>query len=77
MGLADDLAAHQPLAPGCAVGRILSTLDKTDRPVLEAAMADPLWPTGKLCELLRKNGHKCGDGTMKAHRAKDCACGTR
>lgn len=74
MGLLDGL---EPLRPvhSCKTRSILESLDKDDRKILEAALADTVnWTNGGLSRALAQRGVDIKADTLGFHRRGSCSC---
>lgn len=59
----------------CALERLMTTLDKADRDILEQAVANvALWTSNSLSNALRDRGIVIADHTITKHRNKVCVC---
>lgn len=59
----------------CALHKLIETLDKTDRDILEQAVANvALWTSNSLSNALRDRGIVIADHTITKHRNKVCVC---
>jgi len=72
----------------CSLGKILDTLDKTDRQALEAAIdrvrtgnktdkksGIDVWSSVWLRKVLIDNGYKIGKDSLRKHLEGSCNCG--
>lgn len=60
----------------CKIAIILADLDKKDKEILEAALADTVrWGHNPLARALRARGVEVSDTTIAKHRSGDCRCG--
>ena len=72
----------------CSLGKILNTLDKTDRQALEAAIdrvrtgnkidkksGIDVWSSVWLRKVLIDNGYKIGKDALRKHLEGSCNCG--
>lgn len=74
MGLLDGLTPAQKIQP-CKTRRILESLDKSDRAILEAALADhESWSSGALSRALTERGILVKSDTLAIHRRGACSC---
>jgi hypothetical protein len=59
----------------CAVTKLLVTLSKTDKVILEDALANTqAWSSNGLSMSLKERGIILGDFTITKHRNKACLC---
>lgn len=74
MGILDGLEPVPLLRP-CKVRRILESLDKEDRKVLETAIADRnKWTSYALSRALSVRNIDIKADTLSIHRRGDCSC---
>jgi L-ribulose-5-phosphate 3-epimerase UlaE len=74
MGLLDGMEPILLLRP-CKVRRILESLDKDDRKLLEAAIADRTkWTSYALSRALAERGIDIKADTLSVHRRGECSC---
>jgi hypothetical protein len=70
----DEFRAESKRGPRCTFGRLLERLDKNERAVLEAAMADPDVQHKRIADVLKAAGHKMEAHTVSRHRNCECQC---
>jgi hypothetical protein len=74
MGLLDGLEPIKTIT-SCKVRTILEGLEKEDRKILEAALADPdKWSNGALARALSLRGVDIKGDTLAIHRRGQCSC---
>jgi hypothetical protein len=74
MGILDGMEPVLLVRP-CKVRRILESLDKDDRKLLEAAMADRTkWTSYGLSRALAERGIDIKADTLAVHRRGECSC---
>jgi len=73
MGKLSDLALPS-LEIKCAFAKLLDTLDKEDRAILEDALANPRWANRSLVEELQKRGFATSRDSLTHHRNGRCKC---
>lgn len=74
MGLLDGLEPLQTRT-SCKTRTILEGLDKDDRKILEAALADQVtWTNGGLARALTARGVDIKADTLATHRRGQCSC---
>jgi hypothetical protein len=56
------------------VREVLESLDKKDRDILVAALADPNWGHKTLARALTERGIKISNSPIVNHRTKGCSC---
>lgn len=73
MGILADLTP--PEKPNrCGLGKTMESLNKEDRAILEAALADKRWTHRALYEALQQRGIAVSRETLTRHRLKGCQC---
>jgi hypothetical protein len=73
MGILADLTPPEK-QKRCPFGRTIDALEKEDRAVLEAALADERWTHRALFDALRQRGITVSRETLTRHRTKACQC---
>lgn len=74
MGLLDGLEPLRPVQ-SCKTRNILESLEKDDRKILEAALADQVtWSNGGLSRALKQRGIDIKPDTLGIHRRGGCSC---
>ena len=59
----------------CIVSRLLETLSKEDRKILEDALVNTqIWSSNALSDALKSRGIILGDFSITKHRNKACSC---
>jgi len=58
----------------CAFAKLVETLDKSDRKILEDALADARWANRVLVDELGLRGFKTSRDSLTAHRNGRCLC---
>jgi hypothetical protein len=74
MGMLDGLEPLKTIT-SCKTRTILEGLDKDDRKILEAALADQVtWTNGGLSRALGSRGIDIKPDTLAIHRRGQCSC---
>jgi hypothetical protein len=58
----------------CIVGRVIESLDETDRAKLAAAMNEPEIRSRMIHNFLLSRGHSLAYSNVPIHRSGDCRC---
>ena len=58
----------------CKVGQLIDKLEKKDKEILIAALANPDWAAKALARELTARGLQITDHPILRHRRKECAC---
>lgn len=59
----------------CKMGRIIDSLDDSDKSILEKALADTnVWSAKALARELTNRGLSITEGPLGLHRVKSCGC---
>ena len=70
----ENLTPPQPKLSPCKVREVLDSLEKKDRDILVAALADPNWGHKPLARALSERGIRISDSPIRNHRSKGCSC---
>ena len=74
MGMLEGLEPIRNIA-SCKTRNILEELEKEDRKILEAALADlEKWNNGALSRALAQRGINIKSDTLRIHRQGHCSC---
>ena len=74
MGMLEGLEPIRTIT-SCKTRTILEGLDKEDRKILEAALADlDKWSNGALARALAERGINIKADTLRIHRQGQCSC---
>lgn len=79
MGVIEDLANWERPVPGprCRVGALLDDLPADEAEALLAAIDNKRMPLVAISEVLEKNGHHLGTGSIQRHRWRSTPSGCR
>lgn len=74
MGMLDGLEPVKIIRP-CKTRNIIESLDKADREILVAALADHAkWSSNQLSRALAERGIDVKPDTLNTHRRRQCSC---
>lgn len=74
MSIAQRLTEYKPPRVGgqCTVCALLEKLSKEDTAALQKAFADPRVSNAGIAAILKEEGHKIGESTVRRHRKGEC-----
>lgn len=74
MSLADRFATYEKPAPGakCVTCNLEQSLPETDAAALRAALADQSISNAAISQILKSEGHKIGETSVRRHRRGIC-----
>ena len=75
MSLSDRLANYEPPRIGalCRTCLLLKQLPEKDAEALRVALADKRISSGGLSRILKEEGHKIAETTLRRHRKGECS----